>query len=221
MKRITLLVCAAAFLFACNSETKPEDKTASETASGDTASKAKAEEAWVAVDDSTMMKNMKIYATPGPMHQMLASWNGTWKGETTMWDYEGATPRKSSGTAVNTMILNGKYQTSTHKGEMMGMPFEGRGLTGYDNATKEFTSSWIDNWGTGIMNLRGKWDESSKTLSLSGKVPDINRPGKECTFREVITVIDENTQKAEMYCPDPKTGKEYKMMEINMTRTKK
>jgi hypothetical protein len=217
MKRMILTVCAAAILlFACNNEQKKE-ATASETASD---SMSKKEEAWVPVDSATMMKNMMEYGKPGPMHQMLASWNGTWKGETTFWEYEGATPKKSTGTAVNTMILGGKYQSSKHSGDMMGMPFEGMNIVGYDNATKKFTSSWIDNWSTGIMNMSGDWDESSKTLTLGGKTPDINRPGKECSLKEVIKVIDANTQQMEMYGPDPKTGKEFKMMEIKMTRSK-
>ena len=70
------------------------------------------------------------------------------------------------------------------------------------------------------MNMSGPWDESSKTLTLTGKYPDINRPGKECSMKEVFKVVDDNTQSMEMYGPDPKTGKEYKMMEIKMTRKK-
>ena len=198
---------------------KKTEATASETASDSTSSEKK-EEAWVPVDSASMMKNMMEYGTPGPMHAMLASWNGTWKGETTMWESEGAAPQKSKGTAVNTMILGGKYQSSKHSGDMMGMPFEGQAIMAYDNATKKFTSSWVDTWSTGIMNMSGDWDAASKTLTLTGKMPDINRPGKECTLKEVLKVVDDNNQVMEMYGPDPKTGKEYKMMEIKMTRSK-
>ena len=116
-----LILCSSALLFACNNEKKTE-ATASETASDSTSSEKK-EEAWVPVDSASMMKNMMEYGTPGPMHAMLASWNGTWKGETTMWESEGAAPQKSKGTAVNTMILGGMYQSSKHSGDMMGMPF--------------------------------------------------------------------------------------------------
>jgi hypothetical protein len=49
-------------------------------------------------------------------------------------------------------------------------------------------------------------------------MPDICRPGKMCSMKETFTIIDDNTQKMEMYGPDPKTGKEYKMMEINLSR---
>jgi hypothetical protein len=219
MKKLSFLLLAAGVtLFACNSETK-SDKTATDT-TGASKNGSDKDEPWVAVDSATMMQNMMAYGTPGPMHQMLASWDGTWTGETTMWEYEGAAPQKSTGTAVSTMILGGKYSSTTHSGDMMGMPFEGRSIMGYDNSTKKFHSVWIDNWSTGIMNMSGTWDEASKTLNMSGTMPDIHRPGRECTLREVFKVIDDNTQVMEMYGPDSKTGKEMKMMEMKMTRKK-
>ncbi len=215
MKRLALTICAASILlFSCNDEKKTDD--AAKTTDGTTKN-----EPWVVIDDSTMMAKMMEYGTPGPMHQLLASWNGTWVGETSMWDFDGDTSvTKSTGTAVNTMILGGKYQMSKHSGDMMGMPFEGQTIMGYDNATKQFSSTWVDNFSTGLMNFTGQWDEASKTLSLSGSYPDICRPGKECKMREVFKVVDDNTHHMEMYGPDPKTGKEYKMMEIKMTRKK-
>jgi len=219
MKKLTsLLLIATVLLFACNSETKSDKSNSDTTKNG--ASTDKNDGPWVAVDSATMMQNMMAYGTPGPMHQLLASWDGTWIGDMTMWDYEGATPQKSTGTAVNTMIMGGKYQSSKHSGNMMGMPFEGLSITGYDNATKQFVSTWIDNWSTGIMNMSGTWDSTSKTLTMTGTMPDIHRPGKECTLREVFKVIDDNTQTMEMYGPDMKTGKEHRMMEIKMTRKK-
>jgi opacity protein-like surface antigen len=220
MKKILLTACSAMLLLsACNSSETKDSKSDS-TSTAATTTEVKTEEAWVPVDSATMMKAMMDYGTPGDMHKILASWNGTWNGETTMWDYEGAEPKKSTGTAVNTMILGGHYQSSKHSGNMMGMPFEGMSITGYDNATKKFVSTWIDNWSTGIMSMSGNWDASAKTLTMSGTYPDICRPGKECSMREVFTVIDDNTQKMEMYGPDSKTGKEYKIMEITMTRKK-
>jgi Protein of unknown function (DUF1579) len=180
----------------------------------------KPEEPWVPIDSATMMKAMIDYGTPGVMHKMLASWSGTWNGNITMWEYEGAAPQKMSSTAVNSMILGGRYQSSKHTGNMMGMPFEGMSITAYDNAAKQFVSTWIDNWGTGIMSMSGTWNESAKALTMIGTMPDICRPGKTCTMKEVFTVVDNNTQKMEMYGPDPKTGKEFKMMEINSTRKK-
>ncbi|HEX7846067.1 MAG TPA: DUF1579 domain-containing protein [Chitinophagaceae bacterium] len=217
MKRLMLTICAASFLlFACNSEKKTDEAKVADAS----ATEKPKDEPWVVIPDSVMWAKMQEYGKPGPMHQMLASWSGTWTGETTMWDYEGAPAQKSTGTAVNEMILGGKYQRTKHSGTMMGMPFEGLSMTGYDNATKQFTSTWMDNWNTGIMTMTGSWDEASKTLTMSGTYPDIFRPGKECKMREVFKVIDDNNQVIEMYGPDQKTGKEFKMMEIKSTRKK-
>ena len=216
MKRILFLICAGAFVFAsCNNDSKSD--TGKTDTTGGTSTK---EEAWVPVPDSVAMQKMMEYGTPGPMHALMASWSGTWNGETTMWMKDGAPPQTSKGKAVNSMILGGKYQSSKHSGDMMGMPFEGQSVMGYDNATKEFTSTWIDNMSTGVMIMKGTWDDGSKTLTLTGSMPDITRPGKECKLKETLKIIDDNTQMMAMYGPDPATGKEYKMMEIKMTRQK-
>lgn len=218
MKKIILTACSAmVLLVACNNNGEKTDPAKTEASSTEV---KKTDEAWVPVDSATQMKAMMDYATPGDMQKMMASWDGTWNGDMTMWDHEGAAPQKMLGTAANTMILGGRYQSSKHTGNMMGMPFEGMSIMGYDNALKKFVSSWIDNFGTGIMMMSGPWDEATKTLTLTGTMPDICRPGKECTMKEIFKVIDDNTQHMEMYGTDQKTGKEYKMMEINMTRKK-
>jgi len=224
MKRIALAICSATLLLiSCNNsaDTKEnkKDSSANSTMSS-TSADTKKEEAWVPVDSATEMKAMMDYGTPGEMHKMLAASNGTWNGDVTMWHHEGAPAQKSTSTAVNTMIMGGRYQSSKHTGNMMGMPFEGQSITAYDNAKKKFVSTWIDNFGTGIMMMEGNWDNATKTMTMSGSMPDVCRPGKECTMREVFTMVDDNTQKMEMYGPDPKTGKEFKTMEIVMTRKK-
>ena len=72
--------------------------------------------------------------------------------------------------------------------------------------------------GTGIMVMRGNYDEASKTIKMEGKVTD-PMTKKTKKVREVITVIDPNTQKVEMYDMTP-DGKEFKSMEIMLKRKK-
>lgn len=156
-------------------------------------------------------KKWMEYATPGEMHKWLSTQDGEWTAEVSMWMDPAAPPAKSTATAWNKMILGGRYQESSFKGEVMGMPFEGRGVFGYDNSKKVFVSTWVDNMGTGIMYMEGGWNEKTKTIDLRGKCTD-PVTGKEMKVREVITFIDENTQKMEMY--DYKDGKEVKTMEI-------
>jgi hypothetical protein len=99
----------------------------------------------------------------------------------------------------------------------MGKKFQ-RGLfndTGYDNAKKVFMSSWIDNRGTGIMNLEGNWDSVTNTLVLRGNTTD-PLTGKDIPIREVLKFNDDNHQQLEMYFTE--NGKEFKGMEIKSTR---
>ncbi|MPS63781.1 MAG: hypothetical protein DI622_19495 [Chryseobacterium sp.] len=206
MKNLLFAACTAFLFIACD-KVKMDVKT------------EKTEE-WKPVDSATATKAWMDYATPGDMHQMLAKSDGVWNGANTTWMENGAKPMTSTSEATNKMIFEGRYQISEHKGNFMGMPFEGMSITGYDNAKKKFVSTWIDNMGTGIMNMEGEWNASTKSIEFKGKMTDPARPGKDCEVREVYTFVDDNTQKLEMYGPDSKTGKEYKTMEITFTRKK-
>lgn len=206
MKNLFFAACTAFLFIACD-KVKMDVKT------------EKTEE-WKPVDSATANKAWMEYATPGEMQKMLAKSDGVWTGENTMWMENGGKPMMSTSEATNKMIFDGRYQVSEHKGDFMGMPFEGMSIVGYDNSKKKFVSTWVDNMGTGIMTMEGEWNASSKSVEFKGKMTDPARPGKDCDVREVYTFIDDNTQKLEMYGPDGKTGKEFKTMEIQFTRKK-
>jgi hypothetical protein len=168
-------------------------------------------------DQQAEMKAWQEYMTPGDMHKMLGSADGEWTYESSMWMAPGTAPEKSTGNATNKMILGGRYQESKYTGTMMGMPFEGYSLTGFDNARKVFLSSWVDNLGTSVMQMEGKLNPGTKTIQFNGKMTDPSS-GKEIKVREVFTFVDDNTQKMEMF--DGRDGKEFKSMEIIFKRKK-
>ncbi len=219
MKKRLLTVCAAALLFAaCSNEKKTDDKKTTDAVK-ETNSESKMEaKAWVPIDSVMMDKAWKENMTISDQHKMLAKSNGTWTGEVTMWMADGAPPMKSASTSVTKSVYGGLYQQTNHSGDMMGMPFEGTSIMGYDNLKKEFFSTWIDNMGSGIMVMTGQWDAASKKMNLSGNMRCMN--GQDAGMREVFTMVDDNNQMLEMYGPDPATGKEYKNMEIKYTRKK-
>lgn len=220
MKHFTLTICAAAvFLFSCNNNGEKTDAAKKDSAATTMTEKTVKEVVPPPMPDSaTMMKNWQAYSTPGDIHKMMASWDGAWASDITMWEKPGAPPSKSTGTTVNKMILGGRYQESVNTGTMMGMPFEGHGLLAYDNAKKVFENTWVDNMGSGIMKMSGAWDAASKSVMFTGKAMD---PGSmvERDYKETFKVIDDNTQTLEMYSPGP-DGKDFKMMEIKFTRKK-
>jgi hypothetical protein len=101
---------------------------------------------------------------------------------------------------------------------MMGMPFNGRSIVAYDIHKNEFMNTWIDNMGSGIMYLKGPWDEATKTITLKGKMTDPGTKG-DVDVKETFRIIDDNTQEMEMFTMMP-DGKEFKTMNIKFTRKK-
>lgn len=217
MKHFILVACLSAALISCGNDKTKKDET---TVATDTTASTTANTAVPAapLPDSVQMKNWMAYATPGDMHKLMAKWNGTWTGKIIMWMKPGGPADTTIGTSVNKMIYGDRYQVSAHTSKMMGMPFEGQSIMGYDNAKKVFQSTWVDNMGTGIMMMEGTWDEATKTLTMSGKMTDPSSgTNKETNVREVVRIIDDSHQMFEMYGAGP-DGKEFKSMEIALTK---
>jgi hypothetical protein len=165
--------------------------------------------------DESMQKWME-YMTPGDMHKMLEKHSGNWTAKTTFWMAPGTEPMSSDATMTSEMILGGRYLMSKYKGDMMGMPFEGMAIEAYDNGTKMFYSTWVDNMGTGLMYMKGKWNEASKQIEYTGDVYDPSK-GATVTIRQVFSANDDGTTKLEMFGPGP-DGNEFKTMEIISTK---
>jgi hypothetical protein len=155
------------------------------------------------------------YMTPAAMHEMMAKADGDWNTISRWWMDPASEPMESEGIAKFEMILGGRYQRSYHTGEVMGMPMEGINLLGYDNATEEFTSIWIDNMGTGTAVAKGKYDEDTQSIILNGSMID-PMTKKDMSFKQIYKRIDDNHQIVEMYMDF--NGKEFKSMEVELIR---
>jgi hypothetical protein len=159
-----------------------------------------------------MMKTM----SPGPQHKLLAQRVGDWTYTNKMWMAPGQPPMESSGTMHGEMILGGRYLEMSVHGQMMGMPFEGRSTEGYDNLAKQYVGTWVDNFGTGIMNGPSVCDEAARKCTWTADTMD-PMSGKKVTTRQVTTLTDADHFTMEMYAPGP-SGKEMKQMEIQVKR---
>jgi hypothetical protein len=173
---------------------------------------AAAQESSPSAEEKAMMEKWALYSTPGEAHKHLSGLTGEWEYTMTWWMKPKAPPETSGGTGTAEMILGGRYLSDRYQGTAMGQPFEGHGLTGYDNFRKEYVSVWVDNMGTGVMVTRGKYDPQTKTLRMSGTFDDF-MDGKSKTMRTVTTYVDKDTNRFEMYMPGP-DGKEFKTMEL-------
>ena len=171
-----------------------------------------------AADQQAMMEAWQKAATPGSNHKLLASLAGQWNFATKMWMQPGAPPETSTGTAVYTPLMDGRFIQGEYKGTFGGMAFQGLGLTGYDNVAKHFTATWADNMGTSIMLMTGKYDPAAKTFTYKGDMVDVMKPGTTVKVRQTVKLTDDDSHVMEWY--EHRGGKEVKTMEITYTRQK-
>lgn len=162
-----------------------------------------------------MMETYKKLATPGEPHKQLASLAGSWTTQTKSWMDPSKPPTESAGTAEMKVLLDGRFLQQEFTGEMMGQPFSGIGIDGYDNLRKKYVTTWIDTMGTGIFSMEGTASADGKTITLKGQHAEAG--GGQMTHRAVWKIVDHNTQIFEMYGAH-KHAKEMKMMEITYTR---
>lgn len=165
-----------------------------------------------------MMALWKEFSTPGESHKALNRMTGKWDHTVTWWMEPGAAPEKSRGKSDIHWTLGGRFLEHQVTGKFMGKPFQGRGIIGFDNATKEYRTIWIDNMGTGMMIGTAKFDKASNSLqeSGSGSCPVSGT----VSYRSVTTFIDANHFKYEMFMTPPGTS-ETKVMNIDYSRVKK
>jgi hypothetical protein len=159
------------------------------------------------------MEAMMKAGAPGPQHDQLKKMEGSWKTSVKSWMAPGE-PTTSAGASECHMILGGRFLEERATGDMMGMPFEGHGLIGYDNMKKQYLMTWIDNMGTGIMSANGSYDDAKKTLTFKSMTTGMD--GKPAAYRSTSTWTDDNTMVLTMY--QTQKGKETKAMEITYTR---
>jgi hypothetical protein len=167
-------------------------------------------------EEQAMMEKYMKAATPGPEHQQMAKMVGKWKLQVTTWMMPGAPPQKSEGTAEFRTILGGRYLEEEVHGSMGDQPFEGRGLEGFDNITKERFGTWVDSMTTGPMVMKGKCAADGKKCTMSGKMSDAVA-GKAVQVTSTTTIKDDNTFIMEMKGPGP-DGKMFKSLELVYTR---
>ena len=169
---------------------------------------------WTAED----MQAMMAAATPGKMQERLAKDAGVWLCKSTMWMAPDTEPIASEGKSTVTPIMDGRYTKCEMEGEMPGMgPYHGLAIYGFDNVSQQFVCTWLDNMSTGFANGVGELSEDGKTLTwnFTANCPIQKKP---VALREIETVTGPNTKTLEMFGTDPKSGKEFKMMSIEMTR---
>lgn len=176
-------------------------------------------QAQMSAEERAAMEAWMKAMTPGAEHQRLATYVGKWTGTVTMWQAPGAPPEVSRTSAERSMGLGGRVLTEHWTGNLMGMPFEGTGMTGYDKAAKKWWSAWSDNFGTGVMVSHGDCAEDpAKGCTYTATSTD-PVTGKPVASRSTVRWPSPDEEKMEMFIPGP-GGKEFKTMEVTIRRQK-
>src|SRR5215475_11239908 len=148
-------------------------------------------------DPQAMMEAYKQLATPGAPHRQLASLAGRWTTTTQSWMEPNKPPMDSTGACDYTVLLGGRDVQQGCTGEMMGQPFTGIGVHGYDHVSQKYVTTWIDSMGTGIVVMDGTASPDGKAITLTGSHPDPFEGVMQ--HRAIWTLVDAKTQTFEMY----------------------
>ncbi len=162
-------------------------------------------------------KNWTAFMSPGAEHVILAYENGHWDEEFFFYEAPGAAPKKAHAVCFSEMILGGRYQRSRHKGSIMGMPFEGECISGYDNGRKVFFSTWIDNMGTDMMYSEGQYNAEKRRIEYNSSYTDA-KTGVVMHCKQFMTFTDTDHMVLERYITHQ--GEEFMSMAVQFVRKK-
>ena len=166
-------------------------------------------------DKEEIMKKVEAAGTPGPAHKALQALVGDWKAEVKCWMDPAGQPEVTSGTAKADFTFNGRFLEEEFHGKMMGRPFTGKTLLGFDNVKQTFNSVWISDNQTAMFVSEGRGDSGNKVITLKGKTNCPATGRKDIPMKTVLRVISPDQHVLEMF--DGSQGNA-KTMEITYTR---
>jgi len=155
-----------------------------------------------------------VAQAPGPMpeHAKLKNMEGKWNFNLTAGDGSDA-----SGVAVHKLECDGLWLTSDFACKFGGVPFQGKGLDGYDPDKKKYVSVWVDSMTPTPMIFEGDYDSTGKVLTMIAKAAGPDK--KPATWRSVSKIINADEHTMEMFMT-PMGGTETSMMLIAYKRAK-
>jgi hypothetical protein len=169
--------------------------------------------------DPAVQAAMEKMSTLVPEHAALARAVGDWDVQSTVWMGPGAPPMVFSDSASFSATLNGRWIRQDYRGERMGKPYAGVGLSGFDTIEKAYVSTWYDNFSTAAMPSTGTSGDGGKTITYTSEVKFCPMTGGPATARSVLTCESAERMVFTMY-NTPKGGTEMKAMELVYTRKK-
>jgi len=113
------------------------------------------------------MKAMK----PGPAHEKLAAFIGTWDTEMKMWMQPGK-PMVTKGEAECRWLMKGRWIVREGTGSFMGKTVKSFGIVGYDNFKQKYVTCDVNDMETHMLTSTGNWTPDGKALVTYGKMDE-------------------------------------------------
>jgi hypothetical protein len=149
---------------------------------------------------------------PTAHHEGLKKAVGVWDATVKMMGHDGK-PSESKATET-TRMLGEFWSVSEFKGEMMGMPYQGISLRGYDADKKKHVSAWVDSMSPQLSLSEGECSDDCRKVVLYSSGKDMT--GQPVRWKMVSEAKGEDEVVFTM-SPEGKGGEE---MVITYTRKK-
>lgn len=200
---------------------KKTNKKATRRATHDTPAKAVAKARRSArkpapkMSPDALMAAWRKAATPAEGHRRLEPLAGQFRTRTTFVMAPGGDPQVSEGRSENTWVVGGRYLRQVYQGSNMGMFFEGLGYTGFDNVRGRYVGTWMDSFGTGLMNSIGVGQPTDDEIAFEAE--SLEPTGEPRKFSCKIRIDDADHHSYEMWTRAP-NGRRCCMMKVEYTR---
>lgn len=153
---------------------------------------------------------------PGPEHDVLQKDAGVWDATVEMF-IPNAPPSVSKGTETNILGPGGLWLITDFKSDMMGQPFQGHGVSGYDPNKRKYVGTWVDSMSTGLSITESTYDKAANNMTGWLEGPD--HTGKMMKMKAVTEYKDADTRIFTMYMHAP-DGQLNQTMRITYKRRK-
>jgi hypothetical protein len=152
-----------------------------------------------------------------PEHKLLEKYVGTWDAEISMAGPPGTPKVKSPAKSVARLACGGLWLLTDFESSMMGAPFGGHEVFGYDATAKQYVGNWVDSMSTAF--AIGEFAYDAKGRKVEGIVHGRDMMGNPTTWRQVDVWKDDDTREWAMYRKSA-DGKEAVELEITYRRKK-
>jgi hypothetical protein len=133
---------------------------------------------------------------PRAEHKILNLFAGGWKAESLYKD-EDMGEFKALGRETSELVCTGKWLVQDLEAEVLGAPYRGHGILGFDPNKRRYVGVWIDDQLDHLSLSEGSWDRDARQLTMYAQTRD--RYGKPAAQKMVTTFRDDGTRHEEVF----------------------